>query len=105
MFQLFKRKYVYSPKQQTFKPLDAMPAHLPRQICSAFDDLRLIHTAGRALATCLMLNVSGISQQMHTCNSAADPVSCNTFTVPHCVLTRLTISVSLIDRLCVPQIQ
>lgn len=56
MFQLFKRKYVYSPKQQTFKPLDAMPAHLPRQICSAFDDLRLIHTAGLALAISLMLS-------------------------------------------------
>ena len=48
VFQLFKRKYVYSPSQDTFRPLDAMPAHLPRQICSAFDDLRFIHTAGDA---------------------------------------------------------
>ena len=49
VFQLFQRKYVYSPSQDTFKPVDAMPAHLPRQICSAFADLHFIHTAGDAL--------------------------------------------------------
>ena len=46
VFKLFKRKYVYSPSQQTFKPLDAMPAHLPRQILSVLDELRPISTAG-----------------------------------------------------------
>lgn len=46
VFKLFRRKYVYSPNQQTFKPLDAMPAHLPRQIFAAMEALRAINLAG-----------------------------------------------------------
>ena len=51
VFKLFKCTYVYLPSQQTFKPLDAMPAHLPRQILSALDDLRTINTAGLLLVS------------------------------------------------------
>jgi len=57
IFKLFKRKYVYSPTQQTFKPLDAMPAHLARQICSALEDLHLINTAGAAFCLSLLLGL------------------------------------------------
>ncbi len=46
VFKLFRRKYVYHPTQQTFKPLDAMPAHLPRQIFAATEALRAINLAG-----------------------------------------------------------
>ncbi len=46
VFKLFRRKYVYHPTQQTFKPLDAMPAHLPRQIFAAMEALRAINLAG-----------------------------------------------------------
>ena len=45
-FKLFKRKYIYSVPQKIFKPLDAMPAHLPKQILSALDALHSINTAG-----------------------------------------------------------
>lgn len=51
VFKLFKCTYVFLPSQQTFKPLDAMPAHLPRQIVSALDDLRTINTAGLILVS------------------------------------------------------
>ncbi len=46
VLKLFRRKYVYHPTQQTFKPLDAMPAHLPRQIFAAMEALRAIDLAG-----------------------------------------------------------
>ncbi|DBB02791.1 TPA: hypothetical protein ACH3X1_013623 [Trebouxia sp. C0004] len=46
VLKLFRRKYVYHPSQQTFKPLDAMPAHLPRQIFAAMEALRAINLAG-----------------------------------------------------------
>ena len=46
LFKMFKRKYVYSASQKTFKPLEAMPAHLPNQILSALDELHGINTAG-----------------------------------------------------------
>ncbi len=46
VFKLFRRKYVYHPSQQTFRPLDAMPAHLPRQIFAAMEALRAINLAG-----------------------------------------------------------
>ncbi|KAL0023496.1 hypothetical protein WJX79_002152 [Trebouxia sp. C0005] len=46
VFKLFRRKYVYHPTQQTFKPVDAMPAHLPRQIFAAMEALRAINLAG-----------------------------------------------------------
>ena len=46
VFKLFRRKYVYHPTQQTFRPLDAMPAHLPRQIFAAMEALRAINLAG-----------------------------------------------------------
>jgi len=53
--QIFKRKYVYSPTQQIVKPLDAMPAHLARQILSALDDLRIINSASAASCLSLLL--------------------------------------------------
>lgn len=37
---------MYHPSQQTFRPLDAMPAHLPRQIFAAMEALRAINLAG-----------------------------------------------------------
>ena len=45
-FKLFWRLYMYSPGQGTFKPVPAMPSHLPRQIRRTMETLHLINTAG-----------------------------------------------------------
>ena len=45
-FKLFWRLYTYSPGQGTFKPVPAMPPHLPRQIRRTLETLHLINTAG-----------------------------------------------------------
>ena len=55
MFKLFKRKYVYSSSQGTYVPLDPMPAHLPHQIASALQNLRLINTQGALIVSFLLL--------------------------------------------------
>ena len=45
-FKLFQRLYKYCPGQDTFQPVQAMPPHLPNQICRALDSLHLVNTAG-----------------------------------------------------------
>ena len=56
-FKLFWRLYKYSPGQGTFQPVQAMPPHLPSQICRASEGLHLVNTAGM-LSHALMLELT-----------------------------------------------